>query len=214
MTEIVKRFRQMGVVPVVAIENAADALPLADALEAGGLPCAEITFRTEAAAEAMQQMAKRGGILVGAGTVLTVEQVKIALDAGAQFMVSPGFNPKVAAYCVKNDIACTPGVCTPSDIEGALELGIDVLKFFPAEAFGGLRTLKAMSGPYTQVQFIPTGGINPDNLEDYLGFRKVVACGGTWIAKSALITQGRFDAITANVKQALAIVKAVRAVDA
>jgi len=148
--------------------------------------------------------------MVGAGTVLTVDQVKTALDAGAQFIVSPGFNPKVAEYCVANDIAFTPGVCTPSDIEAALDFGLDVLKFFPAEAFGGLKTLKAMSGPYTTVRFIPTGGINPGNLAEYLGFSKVMACGGTWIAKSALISEGRFDEILENVKEALRIIATCR----
>ena len=207
MHEIRARFADLGVIPVVAIERAEDTMPLAEALIKGGLPCAEITFRTAAAADAMRIMSKRGDILVGAGTVLTINQVKTALDAGARFMVSPGFNPKVAAYCVENNIAFTPGISTPSDIEGALDLGLNLLKFFPAEAFGGLKTLKAMSGPYTTVEFIPTGGINPQNLLEYLQFPKVVACGGTWIAKSALISEGRFDDIIKNVREALEIVR-------
>ena len=207
MHEIRARFADLGVIPVVAIERAEDTMPLAEALIKGGLPCAEITFRTAAAADAMRIMSKRGDILVGAGTVLTIDQVKTALDAGARFMVSPGFNPKVAAYCVENNIAFTPGISTPSDIEGALDLGLNLLKFFPAEAFGGLKTLKAMSGPYTTVEFIPTGGINPQNLLEYLQFPKVVACGGTWIAKSALISEGRFDDIIKNVREALEIVR-------
>ncbi len=210
MHEIIARFKDLGVIPVVAIERAEDAMPLADTLIEGGLPCAEITFRTAAAADAMRIMSKRGDILVGAGTVLTVDQVKVALDAGARFMVSPGFNPRVADYCVKNDIAATPGICTPSDIEAALDLGLEVLKFFPAEAFGGLCTLKAMSGPYTTVEFIPTGGINPKNLAEYLRFPKVVACGGTWIAKSELISENKFDDILRNVREAVEIIKKVK----
>jgi 2-dehydro-3-deoxyphosphogluconate aldolase/(4S)-4-hydroxy-2-oxoglutarate aldolase len=164
MNPILDQFEKMRVIPVVAIENARDATQLADALVEGGLPCAEITFRTAAAIDAMRIMARRGDILVGAGTVLKVDQVKAAVDAGAQFMVAPGFNPKVVGYCVENNIAITPGICTPSDIEAALEFGVEVLKFFPAGAFGGIKTLKAMSGPYTTVKFVPTGGVNPGNL--------------------------------------------------
>jgi len=196
----------MRVVPVVAIQKAEDALPLADALLEGGLPCAEITFRTAAALDAMRLMARREDILVGAGTVLKVDQVKAAVDVGARFMVSPGFNPKVVGYCVENDITITPGICTPSDIEAALDFGLEVLKFFPAAAFGGLKTLKAMSGPYTTVKFIPTGGISPDNLLEYLQFPKVLACGGTWVAQSSLISEGKFDEIVKNAREAVAIV--------
>jgi 2-dehydro-3-deoxyphosphogluconate aldolase/(4S)-4-hydroxy-2-oxoglutarate aldolase len=213
MHEMIARFKDLGVIPVVAIEQAKNAMPLADTLVKGGLPCVEITFRTKAAAEAMKIMASRGDLLVGAGTVLTIDQVITALGAGAQFIVSPGFNPKVARYCVANDIAYTPGVCTPSDIEAALDFGLDVLKFFPAEAFGGLKTLKAMSGPYTTVSFVPTGGINPQNLAKYLQFPKVLACGGTWLAKAAQISAGRFDEILANIQQALDIVAACKKSD-
>lgn len=213
MHEIIAQFEDLRVIPVVAIDRAEDAMPLADTLIEGGLPCAEITFRTPAAADAMRIMSKRGDILVGAGTVLTVEQIKIAIDAGARFMVSPGFNPKVAGYCVKNNIVFTPGICTPSDIEAALDFDLNLLKFFPAEAFGGLATLKAMSGPYTTVKFIPTGGINPQNLAEYLRFQKVVACGGTWIAKSALISEGKFGDILRNVREALEIIKEIKKFD-
>ncbi len=206
MNEVVKQFEDMRVIPVVAIENAADAAPLADALIEGGLPCAEITFRTAAAADAIRSIAGRDDILVGAGTVLKVDQVKTAVDAGAKFIVAPGCNPKVVGYCVENNITVTPGVCTPSDIEAALDFGVELLKFFPAEAFGGLKTLKAMSGPYTTVKFVPTGGISPGNLFEYLQFPKVLACGGTWVAKSNLISEGRFDEIVKNAREAVQIV--------
>ncbi len=206
MSEILKQFAKMRVVPVVAIQNAEDSMQLADALIEGGLPCAEITFRTAAAVDAMRIMAKRSDILVGAGTVLKVDQVKAAVDVGARFMVSPGFNPKVVGYCVENNITVTPGICTPSDIEAALEFGLEALKFFPAEAFGGLKTLKAMSGPYTTVKFVPTGGIGPNNLLEYLQFPKVLACGGTWIAKSDLISEGKFESILKNAREAVEIV--------
>ncbi|MFC1885335.1 bifunctional 4-hydroxy-2-oxoglutarate aldolase/2-dehydro-3-deoxy-phosphogluconate aldolase, partial [Thermodesulfobacteriota bacterium] len=158
-------------------------------------------------------MSERRDIMVGAGTVLSIEQVKMALDAGARFMVSPGFNPTVAGYCVENNIPFTPGICTPSDIEAAMNLGLEVLKFFPAEAFGGIKTLKAMSGPYTNVGFIPTGGINPQNLTEYLRFPKVVACGGTWIAPSTSISEGRFNDILRNTREAVQIVKELRKSD-
>ena len=210
MNDILQQFETMRVVPVVAIEDANDADRLAEALIEGGLPCAEITFRTAAAVDAMKNMSKRGDILVGAGTVLKVDQVKAAVDAGARFLVSPGFNPKVVGYCVDNHITITPGISTPSDIEAALDFGLEALKFFPAEAFGGLPTLKAMSGPYTTVKFVPTGGISPKNLADYLGFAKVLACGGTWVAKTALISEGRFDDIVSNTRQAVAIVEESR----
>ena len=206
MSEILKQFKKMRVVPVVAIQNAEDTMQLADALVKGGLPCAEITIRTAAAFDAMRIMARRGDILVGAGTVLKVDQVKAAIDFGARFMVSPGFNSKVVEYCVENHITITPGICTPSDIEAALEFGLEVLKFFPAEAFGGLKSIKAMSGPYATVKFIPTGGINPDNLLEYLQFPKVLACGGTWIARSDLIAKGKFDTIKKNTREAVVIV--------
>ena len=210
MSEILNQFEKMRVVPVVAIQSAENSMALADALIEGGLPCAEITFRTAAAVDAMRIMARRGDVLVGAGTVLKVDQVKAAVDVGARFMVAPGFNPKVVEYCVENHITITPGICTPSDSEAALDFGLEVLKFFPAEAFGGLKTLKAMSGPYSSVRFVPTGGINPDNLLEYLQSPKVLACGGTWIAKSALISEGKFDEIINNTREAVGIVKKLK----
>ena len=193
------------IIPVVAIQDAGDALPLADALIRGGLPCAEITFRTAAAPDAIKAIAQRGDMLVGAGTVLTVDQVKQAMDAGATFIVSPGFNPKVVGYCVEKNIPVTPGVSNPTDIEMGLDFGLEILKFFPAEAFGGLKTLKAMSAPYTMMRFIPTGGIGPDNVLEYLKHPKVPACGGSWMVKSDLIAAGRFERITELTREAVSI---------
>jgi 2-dehydro-3-deoxyphosphogluconate aldolase/(4S)-4-hydroxy-2-oxoglutarate aldolase len=202
---VIDKLNEIKIIPVIAMNNAADAGPLADALVAGGLPCAEITFRTAAGADAVKVMAERGDILVGAGTVLKVDQVKQAVDNGASFIVSPGFNPKVVKYCVDNGISITPGCSNPTDLEMALDFELEVVKFFPAEAFGGLKTLKAMSAPYNMLRFIPTGGISPDNILDYLRFNKVVACGGSWMVKSALINDGKFDEIKKLTTEAVAL---------
>jgi 2-dehydro-3-deoxyphosphogluconate aldolase/(4S)-4-hydroxy-2-oxoglutarate aldolase len=202
-----EKILQMKIVPVVAIHDAGHSDALADALIEGGLPCAEITFRTAAAADAIRTMAKRGDMLIGAGTVLTIDQVKLAVDAGATFMVAPGLNPRVVGYCRERNIPIAPGVATPTDIETALDLGLKILKFFPAEAFGGLKTLKAISAPYTALKFIPTGGINADNVIAYLEHPKVVACGGSWMVKSALIAAGRFDKITSLTREAVNLVQ-------
>jgi len=197
MNKILKQIGELGIVPVVKIEKAEDALPLGRALIEGGLPIAEITFRTSAAEESIQILTKElPELLVGAGTVLTVEQAKRAIAAGAKFIVSPGFNPKVVDYCIENDIPVTPGINNPTQIEMALERGIKVVKFFPAEASGGLAMLKSMSAPYTDVKFIPTGGINQNNLCSYLSNSKVHACGGSWMVKADLISSGNFDEIT------------------
>jgi 2-dehydro-3-deoxyphosphogluconate aldolase/(4S)-4-hydroxy-2-oxoglutarate aldolase len=205
MTTTFEKTLKMKIIPVVAIHEADLADALAEALLEGGLPCAEITFRTQAAAEAIRRIAKRGDILVGAGTVLTIEQVKLAMDAGATFIVAPGFNPKVVGYCLKHNIPMTPGVATPTDIEAALDLGMTILKYFPAEAFGGLNTLKAISAPYTNVKFIPTGGINARNIATYLAHPKVVACGGSWMVKSTFIANHRFDTITRLTREAVTL---------
>lgn len=207
MTTTFEKTLKMKIIPVVAIHEAGLADALAEALLEGGLPCAEITFRTQAAAEAIRRIAKRGDILVGAGTVLTIEQVKLAMDAGATFIVAPGFNPKVVGYCLKHNIPMTPGVATPTDIEAALDLGLTILKYFPAEAFGGLNTLKAISAPYTNVKFIPTGGINTLNVATYLAHPKVVACGGSWMVKSTFITSHQFDTITRLTREAVTLVQ-------
>jgi 2-dehydro-3-deoxyphosphogluconate aldolase/(4S)-4-hydroxy-2-oxoglutarate aldolase len=207
MADVMEKIEAMKIVPVVAIHNAAQAGPLVDALVAGGLPCAEITFRTDAAAEAIAVIAKRGDVLVGTGTVLTTEQADQAIDAGASFVVSPGTNPKVVEHCLSRGVPVAPGVATPTDIELAMSLGLEVLKFFPAEAMGGLKTLKAVSAPYRKVRFIPTGGINASNLREYLDFPKVIACGGSWMVKSDLIAGGQFDRITEMTAQAVKVAK-------
>ncbi len=205
MTEMYERLGQLKLIPVVVIEDAADAEPLGQALLDGGLPCAEVTFRTAAAPQAISALAELGGLLVGAGTVLTVDQAKQAVDSGAEFIVTPGFSPQVVGYCVDNDIPVTPGVCTPSGIEAALGFGLNVVKFFPAEAFGGLKTLKAIGGPYGMMKFIPTGGISADNLVDYLAFEKVLACGGSWIVKKDLIAAKNFTEITSLTRDAVSL---------
>jgi len=206
MNEILKQIGDYGIVPVVKIDDAKDAVPLAKALIDGGLPVAEITFRTAAAEEAIRNITKEyPEILVGAGTVLSVDQVKKAVNAGAKFIVSPGFNPEVVKYCVENDIPITPGCSNPTDIEMALSFGLDVVKFFPAESFGGINTLKAISAPYGMVKFIPTGGISAKNLNDYLSFNKVLACGGSWMVKDELIKSGKFDEITRLTREAVDI---------
>jgi len=205
MIDINEKLGQLKLVPVVVIRDAADAGPLADALLEGGLPCAEVTFRTAAAPEAISAIDRHGGLLLGAGTVLTVDQAKQAVDCGAKFIVTPGFNPDVVAYCVDNAVPITPGICTPTGIEAALGFGLNVVKFFPSEAFGGLKTLKAISGPYHMMKFIPTGGINADNVVDYLGFEKVLACGGSWMVKKDLITAGDFAEIARLTQQAVSL---------
>ena len=196
MHDTLKQLGLIGIVPVIAIEDANSAEPLAKALMDGGLPCAEVTFRTAAAKESMTRIAKAyPSMLMGAGTVLTVEQVKTAVDCGAKFIVSPGLNPKVVEYCVANNIPVTPGTATPSDVERAIELGLDVVKFFPAEGNGGLNYLKAISAPYHQMKFIPTGGIDETNILSYLKFPKIVACGGSWMVKTEMIAKGEFEEI-------------------
>jgi len=186
-----------GIVPVIKLDSPDQAVDLAKALIDGGLPVAEITFRTAAAEESIRRVfAAYPDMLLGAGTVLTVEQAKRAIDAGASFILCPGFNDAVVTYCVENNIPVLPGCSSPSDIERAIAYGIKVVKFFPAEASGGLAAIKAIAAPYTEVKFIPTGGINEKNLLDYLAFGKILACGGSWMVPDNLINEGRFDEIT------------------
>ncbi|MBP1755706.1 MAG: hypothetical protein H6Q59_2104 [Firmicutes bacterium] len=206
MNEILNKIQKMGIVPVIKLDDAKDAVPLAKALVEGGLPCAEITFRTQAAEESIRLMRQAyPDMLIGAGTVLTTEQVDKAITAGATFIVSPGLNPKIVRYCVDKDIPITPGCANPSDIEAAIELGLEVVKFFPAEAAGGLAMIKAMAAPYVNMKFMPTGGINEKNLISYLDFSKIIACGGSWMVSDDLIKTGEFDKITVLTKQAVAL---------
>lgn len=210
-TAVLKRFHELGVVPVVVLDDAKDAEALGKALCDGGLPVAEVTFRTDAAEESIRIMASKfPDMLVGAGTVLTVEQAKRAVAAGAKFIVSPGFNAKVVKYCVDNDIPVTPGIQTPTEVEMALEFGLKVVKFFPAEAAGGLKMIKALAGPYVNTYFMPTGGINMDNAPDYLKYEKIWAVGGSWIAKKDEIAAGKFEDIKVKAEEAAALVKMIR----
>ncbi len=202
--KMIKELYEIGLIPVIKIEDPADAVPLAKALIDGGLPAAEITFRTKCAAEAIRNITKTyPEMLVGAGTVLTTEQVDAAIAAGSKFLVSPGLNPKVTAYALSKGITMLPGCSNPSDIEAALELGLTTVKFFPAEAAGGLKMLKAMAAPYGQLTFMPTGGINADNLLDYLKFNKIIACGGSFMVKDDLVKEKKWDEITALTKNAV-----------
>lgn len=204
MNAVLKKITEVGIVPVVKLESPDQALPLGKALIAGELPVAEITFRTDAAEESIRRIsAELPYLLVGAGTVTAVEQAKRAVAAGAKFLVSPGFNPTVVKYCVDNDIPITPGINSPSQIEQALELGLNVVKFFPAGQSGGLEMLKAFAGPYGGVRYIPTGGINAGNMADYLSFGKVLAVGGSWMVKPELIETGKYDEIARLCREAV-----------
>jgi len=211
MTDVLEELGRLGVVPVVKIERAEDAVELGRALLAGGLPCAEITFRTAAAEEAILRISSNlPEIIVGAGTVLSVDQADRAVSAGARFIVSPGFNPKVVDWCLEHEVPVIPGVATPTEIEMALEKGLEILKFFPAEALGGIAMLKAIAAPYGGVRFMPTGGINQDNLADYLAQPSVHCCGGSWLVRANLISAGRFDEITQLTRDAMSVVHRVR----
>jgi 2-dehydro-3-deoxyphosphogluconate aldolase/(4S)-4-hydroxy-2-oxoglutarate aldolase len=209
MSDVLAIIGKFKVLPIVAIKNAIDAISLADALKAGGLPLVEVTFRTAAAEDAIRAIAARGDILVGAGTIVTVGQAKKAIDAGAKFIVSPGLDVDVVKLCIDAGVPITPGICTPTEVMAAMKLGLSTLKFFPAEAYGGLKTLKALSAPLASVKFIPTGGVNTKNLAEYLAFPKVLACGGTWLATSEMIEQGRFEEITNLGKEAAAIAASI-----
>ena len=204
MNTILEKIQKIGIVPVVVLKDAKAAAPLAKALCEGGIPCAEITFRTEAAEEAIRIMTSEyPKMLVGAGTVLTTEQVDRAIKAGAQFIVSPGFNPELVKYCINRGIPVTPGVSNPSDVEQAIALGLEVVKFFPAEAVGGLNMIKALAAPYVNMKFMPTGGITEKNINAYLAFPKILACGGSWMVKGELIEAGEFKEITKLTKKAV-----------
>jgi len=204
MESVLEQISKIGIVPVVKIDRAEDAMPLAKALCAGGLPCAEVTFRTDAAADAIKIMTENfPNMCVGAGTVLNAEQVDAAIAAGAKFIVSPGLNPRTVKYCQEKGIPITPGTSSPSDIEQAIELGLEVVKFFPAEQSGGLAKIKAMAAPYVNMKFMPTGGINAKNLNSYLDFPKIIACGGSWMVPGDLINAGEWDKIEQLTREAV-----------
>ena len=207
MYAVLEKIKELKIVPVVVLDDAQDATAVAKALIDGGLPVAEVTFRTDAAEESIKRIAKEfPDMLVGAGTVLTTDQVDRAVNAGAKFIVSPGFNPTVVKYCIDKNIPITPGCSTPSDMEKALEMGLKTVKFFPAETAGGIKAIKAMSAPYTSLTFMPTGGINAKNIKDYLSFNKIIACGGSWMVSKDLVKNKEFDKIRELTKEAVDLV--------
>jgi len=204
MNAIIEQIQKLGIIPVVVLNDVAEAVPVAKALCEGGLPVAEVTFRTDAAEASIREMTGNfPEILVGAGTVLTTEQVDRAVNAGAKFIVSPGFNPKVVAYCIEKNIPIVPGCNNPSVMEQALEMGLDVVKFFPAEQSGGIKAIKAMAAPYVNLKFMPTGGINAKNINDYLAFNRVLACGGSWMVAGDLVKNKEFDKIRELTREAV-----------
>jgi 2-dehydro-3-deoxyphosphogluconate aldolase/(4S)-4-hydroxy-2-oxoglutarate aldolase len=211
MAEALAALSRIGLVPVITIDSPRDALPLAEALLDGGIGCAEVTFRTPSAAEAIHEIRSTcGELLVGAGTVLTVAQAKQATHAGAQYLVAPGFDPAVVGWCQAHNVPMIPGVATPTEISVALARGLSLLKFFPAEAMGGVQMLRALSAPFAGVRFIPTGGITAANLPRYLALPNVAACGGSWMASEGMISEGKFTEIARLSGQARAILRQVR----
>ena len=211
MENILKTLKENGVVPVVALPSPDQAVPLTEALMAGGITVIEITYRTAGATEAIRNIAQDvEGMTVGAGTVLTLDQAKAARDAGAAFVVTPGFSPSIVDNCLDAGMPVYPGVATPTEITQALERGLKTVKFFPAEVLGGVKALKALSGPFTTLQFIPTGGVSPQNLTDYLSLGQVLACGGSWLAKKAMVTAGEFETITKTAREARQMVDKLR----
>lgn len=204
MNAVLEKIQKLAIVPVVVLNHVEDAEPVAKALCDGGLPVAEVTFRTDAAEESIRIMKEKfPNMLIGAGTVLTTDQVERAVNAGAEFIVSPGFNPNVVKYCQEKGVPVTPGVNNPTAIEAALELGLDVVKFFPAEASGGLKAIKAMAAPYVNLKFMPTGGIGIKNINEYLSFPKIIACGGSWMVSGDLVKNKEFDKITELTREAV-----------
>ncbi|HCA21867.1 MAG TPA: 2-dehydro-3-deoxyphosphogluconate aldolase [Lachnospiraceae bacterium] len=205
--DIKNKLHDVGIIPVVVIDDEKDALPLAEALIKGGLPAAEVTFRTEAAAGAIRLMKKEfPELLVGAGTVISIEQFDKAMEAGSEFIVSPGFDPELVKYAIQKGFPYVPGTMTPGEMQQAMGLGLDFVKFFPAEPAGGLGMIKAIASAYTKLSFMPTGGINADNVKQYLAFDKIVACGGSWMVKKDLISSGKFDEIEKLVREAAELI--------
>ena len=211
MNTIIEKLEKMLVVPVVVLEDAKDAEKLADALVEGGLPCAEVTFRTKAAEESIKIMTEKyPDMLVGAGTVLTIEQVDKAVGAGAKFIVSPGFDPEIVDYCIGKKIPILPGAVSPSEIAQIVKRGLKVVKFFPAEPAGGVAMIKAMAAPYVGIKFMPTGGINAKNLEEYLSCDKIICCGGSWMVKGELVNNQEFDKVRELTAEARKLVDSIR----
>lgn len=211
MLPILEQLSEIGIIPVVKIDRVRDALPLAEALTRGGLPCAEITFRTEAASQAIAAISRAcPAMLVGAGTVLTPEQADAAMNAGARFLVSPGLNPRVVTHCLNKGYPFIPGTCTPSDLERAIELGLDVVKFFPAEPAGGMPMIRALAAPYNRLKFMPTGGIGPQNLASYLDDPRILACGGSWMVPPDRIAAGDFEEIERRTRDAVSAMLDIR----
>ena len=205
MNQILEQLGTYGIVPVVVLQDAAKAEPLAEALCKGGLACAEVTFRTDAAEESIRIMSEKfPEMLVGAGTVLTTEQADRAVKAGAKFIVSPGLNPEVVKWCQAHEVPVIPGIVTPTEMEQAIGLGLTMVKFFPAEPAGGLKYIRAIAAPYTMMKFMPTGGINAKNLTNYLDFKKIIACGGSWMVNKDMIAAKDWAGITALTKEAVA----------
>ena len=206
--DIMKKIEELKIIPVATIENSSNAIPLGQVLIESGLPLIEITFRTQAAERSVSTLTENlPNISVGAGTILKIEQVKKAMNAGAKFIVTPGFNPKVVDYCVNNKMLIIPGVNTPTMGEWALDKGLKAVKFFPANLSGGIEMLKSLAGPYPEMRFVPTGGINNDALIDYLKLSNVLACGGSWIVKKDLISSGQFEEIKKLTQKALSLIK-------
>ena len=208
MDEMLKQVEAFKVVPVVVIENVEDTIPLAQALVNGGLPVAEVTFRTAAAPDAIKAMSEKfPELCVGAGTVINVEQCKKAVECGAKFIVSPGYSEEVTQYCIENEIPIFPGICTPTELINVVNHGLPVAKFFPAAQFGGLKTINALGSVFPQMKFMPTGGVSESNVLEYLASPKIIAAGGSWMVKGDLIKAGKFDEIEAMTKSVVELVK-------
>ena len=203
--------RETGVIPVIKLNDASQAVPLGQALLEGGIPAAEVTFRTPAAAQSIEKITSAlPDMFVCAGTVLSVEQAKLAVDCGAKAVISPGTNRDVVEWCVKNNVPVYPGCATPSEVEAAMGMGLTTVKLFPAEVVGGVKMLQALYGPYRGVKFMPTGGISPSNVKEYLSQPNVIACGGSWLCPAGDINEGSWAAITQRAKECMALVREAR----
>lgn len=210
---VIEQLKELAVIPVATLQNTDNVKLLGDALLEGGLPCAEVTLRSNFALEAIQILAARKEILVGAGTVLSIENARKARKAGAEFLVSPGFNPKIVEWCIDHDVPIFPGTATATEIQLAMEMGLDTVKYFPAESLGGVKTIRALGNAFTTMKFIPTGGINLENLGEYLLYPQIIACGGSWMVNSNWIQSGNFKKIIAETRKTVKLVKNIRAQD-